>query len=424
MSSPSAPAEAEHRELEGDERRTLALLGLPTFALALSMTMVTTYGPTVASSYIESSLVIGLVIGAQGLLALWLPLVVGAWSDRLRTGLGGRLPFLLAGLPPIVGGLLLVGIAGSAAVLIVGTLVFFTGYFLAYEPYRALYPDAVPDDIAGRAQGTQAVWRGAGTGITLLAGGLLLEAGEIVPFALTAVVCAAAIGAFAYALVRRGVPDQGEPGGDGQSAMRHMLDLLRGSPELRAFLVANALWELSVTALSTFVVLYVSKGLGFSTASAGLIIGVAALGVLVAALVVGNLADRHGPVRVMRGALILFGLGLLVPFLFAEHWLVAAAVPFVAAGGGALTALPYAILTPLMDEGAHGTLSGFFSFSRGLGIWLGPLLAGLSIGVLDGVFESTQGYQALWLPVSAAALLSLLPLRRLARAEREMAASG
>jgi hypothetical protein len=45
--------------------------------------------------------------------------------------------------------------------------VFFVGYFIAYEPYRAFYPDLVGDEVAGRAQSTQAVWRGVGTGLAV-----------------------------------------------------------------------------------------------------------------------------------------------------------------------------------------------------------------------------------------------------------------
>jgi MFS family permease len=81
--------------------------------------------------------------------------------------------------------------------------------------------------------------------------------------------------------------------------------------------------------------------------------------------------------------------------------------------------LPYAILMPLMPESEHGVLSGYYSFGRGLGTWLGPLLAGLSISVLGGAFPATKGFQAMWLPVSAAALLSLLPLRAIAKSESQ-----
>ena len=81
------------RSLDATEKRTLALLGLPTAALALAITIVTAYVPVVASEFLDSSVVIGALIAIEGVLALWLPLVVGSWSDRLNTQIGGRLPF-------------------------------------------------------------------------------------------------------------------------------------------------------------------------------------------------------------------------------------------------------------------------------------------------------------------------------------------
>ena len=69
-----------------------------------------------------------------------------------------------------------------------------------------------------------------------------------------------------------------------------------------------------------------------------------------------------------------------------------------------------------MPHEEHGVLSGYYSSSRGIGTWLGPLLAGLSITLLRPAFPATAGFQAMWLPVSVAALVSLWPLRTVARA--------
>jgi MFS family permease len=422
-----APAEGHREERNGDgrrerpmrggEKRAVALLGIPTLALALATTVVTTYLPVVARGFVGSTLVIGLIIGAEGLMALWLPLVVGSWSDRLRTPIGGRLPFLLLGSPVLAVGLVALGFAGSTLTVTLAAVVFFFGYFLAYEPYRALYPDAVPDEVAGRAQGTQAVWRGAGTGLALVGGGLLLAVGRATPFVAAAVVFVTAIAVFGAVVLRRGVPDRPRKDESGvRDAARHLIAIVAAQRPLRAFLVANALWELSLGALKTFVVLYVSAGLGFSRATAGLIIGGVAVFVLLASVACGALADRFGHVRVMACALPVFGLGLLGPLLSSDHVVIAACVPFVAAGGGALMSLPYAILMPLMPDEEHGVLSGYYSFSRGIGTWLGPLLAGLAVTALASVFPATKGYQAMWLPVGLAALLSLLPLRVVARA--------
>jgi MFS family permease len=408
------------RELKRGEKRTVALLGLPTMALSLSVTMTTTYLPTVAHEFVSSNVVIGLIIGMEGLMALWLPLVVGAWSDHLDTRLGGRLPFLIGASPIVVVGLAGMAFVGSTPALAGAALVFFFGYFVAYEPYRALYPDAVGEEAAGRAQGTQALWRGVGTGLALLGGGLLLGLGRGAPFLAAAVAYLVCVGTFAVVLARRGVPRESHgEGGSLREEARHVIRLVRDHGALQAFLIANALWELSLAALKTFVVLYVTRGLGFSRTDASLIIGAVAVVVLLSALASGKLADRHGRLKVLRAALPVYGLGFLVPLVFTAKLAVALSIPLIAVGGGVLMALPYAILIPLMPEDEHGALTGYYSLSRGLGTWFGPLLAGVAVTGLAGVFSATHGYQAVWGVCAVSVLASLWPVRRLRRYARD-----
>jgi MFS family permease len=96
-----------------------------------------------------------------------------------------------------------------------------------------------------------------------------------------------------------------------------------------------------------------------------------------------------------------------------------ASVP-IALGGGTLMTLAYAVLMPLMPEGEHGALTGFYSLSRGVGITLGPLMAGVLIWLTRaGPFGGTQGYQAMWIVCAAAALASLWFVRRMRLAEQD-----
>jgi MFS family permease len=400
--------DSAERPLRRGEWRTLAVLGVPTFALALAITTVTTYLPVIAQGFAASTVVIGVLIGGEGLLALALPVVAGAWSDRLRTRIGGRLPFVLGATPLLVAGLALLGFARSipAAAVLVGA--FFVAYYIAYEPYRALYPDLVDDEIAGRAQSTQALFRGAATCLALVAGGLLISIAEPVPFVVAAAVTAAAMLAFGWTLLRRGVPEQERKDERAFSTVRAIRDAIAESPALRAFLAANALWELSLSALKTFVVLYLTRGLGFEVSTAALIIGGGAVVIGVASPVSGRLADRLGGPRIMQVALWVYGVGLLVPLLTTSKLLLALAVPLVAFGGGVIMTLPYALLQPLMPEGRHGALSGLYSVSRGVGTALGPLLAGVAISLGRGPLDGTEGYAAMW-PVCAAAILASIP---------------
>jgi MFS family permease len=400
------------RTLARSEWRVLVILGVPTFALALAITTVSTYLPVLAEDFSASSIVIGLLIGGEGLMALWLPLVVGSWSDRLRTPLGSRLPFIIAATPPLAIALAVLGFVHSIALAAVVVAVFFVGYFVAYEPYRALYPDLVDHEIAGRAQSTQALFRGLGTFLALLGGGLLISISDPLPFIAAAVVVAACMGAFAATGVRyrRRERSRGEP--DVVETAIRVADLLRCCENrLRAFLAANALWELALAALKTFVVLYVTQTLGFSLAGSSGVIAAAALIVLVGAVVSGPLGDRYGRVLVMRWSLALYGLGLLVPFATTATAPLLVAVPLIAFGGGVTMSLPYALLIPMMPAGAHGAVTGLYSLSRGIGISLGPLLGGVAIEAAG------ENYRWVWLVCSAAIIASILVMRPLRDAE-------
>lgn len=404
------------RPLEAAEKRMLAILGLPTAALALAITIVSTYVPVVAQQFLDSAAAIGGLIAIEGLLALWLPLVVGSWSDRLRTPLGGRLPFLIAGTPLAVVSLALMGFAGSVWAMAAIVSVFFVAYFIAYEPYRALYPDLLADDIAARAQSTQALFRGAGTGLALVGGGLLVAVDTVVPFLAGAAVFAVAMGAFVAVAVRRARAAQRGRRSNADTVMEEAQGLravIRDSPALRSYLIANACWEASLSALKTFVFLYIIDGLDKSEAAAAGIVGGVALLVLPAAIVSGMLADRHGRLRVMSWVLPVYGLGLLVPAFTTSIAVLIPIMILMGFGGGLVMTLPYALLQPLMPEGQHGVLTGFYSLSRGLGTAAGPLLAGIAIQTLHGTFSGTDGYAAMWLICGATILLSLPFLREL-----------
>jgi MFS family permease len=403
------------------QRRLLFVLGLPTLAMAFSATAVSTYLPVVARKFTGSTTVIGVIIVGEGLMALVVPLLAGSLSDRFRSRGGSRLAFLLAGLPVAVGALVALGLVSSLVVMGLLVAVFFAGNFFSYEPYRALYPDLLPDSVAGRAQVTQAVWRGCGTIAALAGGGVLLAVWRGLPFVL-----AAAVQAIATVLLVLLLPRVA-----GQARRRStrlarkdlhlhagklaadVRGLLAGHPKLRAFLIANCLWELSLGAVKTFVVLYVTVGLGHSLSSASLIVGAVAVVILLGAVVSGKLADRFGKTRTMRVGLWLYGLALAVPIFVHKPVAMLPAVPVIAFGGGLTMALPYAILMPVMPRGSHGLMTGFYSLSRGLGVMLGPLLAGLAIQLLGSNFHATHGYAAMWIVASAAILASIPMLSRL-----------
>lgn len=405
------------RPLSASERRLLMVLGVPTLTMAYATTVVSTYLPVVARQFTHSAVAIGLILAGEGLTALVIPLLAGAWSDNLRARGGSRLTFLLIGTPIAAGALSVLGLVGALPVMGVLVAVFFAGNFFSYEPYRALYPDLLPDEVAGRGQATQAVWRGTGTILALAGGGVLLSVWSNLPFVVGAGLEAAGAALLVSMLPRvsrrahgrRLWPARSELGEGARDVFLRARALFLEHRELRLYMLANLLWELSLGALKTFIVLYVTRGLGRSLSAASLIIGAVAIVILAGAIASGKLADRFGRIRVMTYGLALYGLALAVLIFTHATPVLIALAPVIAFGGGLTMTLPYAILIPLMPPRAHGMSTGFYSLSRGLGVMLGPLLAGVAIDLLAPAFSSTHGFAAMWI-VSAGAIVASIPV--------------
>lgn len=415
--SPAVSTDGAGGDVHRAQWPLLLVLGVPSLVLALAATVVTTYVPVRLAGDSHSTTLIGLLIGIEGIVAMLIPPAVGAWSDRARSRIGGRLPFVVAATPFLAATVALLGFTdglGPVAILLVA---FFAAYYVAYEPYRALYPDAIEESHAGHAQGTQALSRGVGTFLALIGGGALISLAEPTPFVTAAVLSTLGLAMFVRAILRLDIHEPARSTGSGiRDDLRRQWQLVRSRGDLRLYMCANACWELAFSALKTFIALYLTVGRGFSLTQASLVIGGVALLLLAASPISGSFGDRYGRMRVMQWSLLVYGIALLVPFVVRAPAVIIPVVPIIALGGGVVMTLPYAILQRLMRGQDHGALTGLYSFSRGAGTVLGPLLVGLAVTLTsDSLFERTNGYQAMWGIIAAATLLSLWPLVRLRR---------
>ena len=403
---------AERQGVGRRERGVLALIALPTFGLALASTIVTTYMPVLLNE-LSGPLVTGLLIGCEGFFGMWVPLVVGSWSDSSSTRLGPRLPFVLAAAPGMVLAIVLMPFASTLAPLIALLSLFFAAYFAYYTPYRAVYADIVPDELSGRSQGVQKTLREAGLGVALVSGGVLLSVWRPLPFLLAAAVLTATTAAFVLWRVRsRHDWTEANAGGSLRGRARAIKDLLAGDPVVRWVVIGNALWEGTIAALKTFVVLFITVGLGRSAGMASGILAIVAVAAVVGALAGGSLADRVGKLPVMRVAIWIYAIGALLPVFVHSPLVIAGVVPVAVAAAVVMT-LPYALLMDNAPDSDHGLTAGLFDMSRGIGSLAGPLAAGVAITLLEPVLADTQGYGAMFLVVSLFCFASLYALRRL-----------
>ena len=84
---------------------------------------------------------------------------------------------------------------------------------------------------------------------------------------------------------------------------------------MQAFAVANMLWEFSFAGLKVFIVLYITHGLGESSAVGSAFLALVALVYVIGAPIAGRLADRFGIVAVMTWAAAAYGATLCLGVL-------------------------------------------------------------------------------------------------------------
>jgi MFS family permease len=153
------------------------------------------------------------------------------------------------------------------------------------------------------------------------------------------------------------------------------------------------------------------------------VLATVAVGYTLAALVAGRLGDRFGLARVIFLASFVYGIGLLLAGLAQawHNWYYGLILPVALAGGTVMT-LAWALLFKLMPSQHRGAIAGLATTTKGLGLLVGPLVAGVMIDLMAPYLKKTEGYAVLW-PVCAIPVLAAIPLvATLMKRERE--ASG
>lgn len=151
---------------------------------------------------------------------------------------------------------------------------------------------------------------------------------------------------------------------------------LEGLPRGVWVLFAVTLVNRMGTMVLPFLVLYLTRDVGFSAARAGLVLTVYGIGALIAAPLTGRLCDRLGAPRVMQASLVL---GALVFFLFpfARSWwwiLLASAALAIASEGFRPASL--SIVATIVEASDLKRAFAAIRLAINLGMSIGPALGG------------------------------------------------
>ncbi|WP_216831743.1 MFS transporter [Alkalihalobacterium elongatum] len=362
----------------------IAVIGTGFLALTLVWTIYNTFMPLILGDYIESSAIRGAIMGIDNLLAVLLIPIIGAWSDRVKSPLGQRLPFIAIGMPlaaltfvllPFVSGIGLI-------VLLAIDIVFLLAMTIYRAPVISLMPDHTPPSNRSTANGVINFMGGVGAIIALFVLAPLFDLERIYPFVIGGFILLIAF-ILLYLVIDRNPPFTEHTSGN-QEETQALKSLKNGIKRL--FLKENRgklfifyaifLYFIGYTGVEALFSIWATEQLGLTGGEAGVTLGFFSLSFVLFAIPAGLLGTRFG-----KKPLMLIGL-ILLPILFAvipllEGLLLVRLVLFLAGMAWAcINVQAYALVSDLGGKSQIGLYTGlYYLFSMSSAI-IAPFMLG------------------------------------------------
>lgn len=380
------------------------LLGFGFFGVSVIWGVYNAFVPIfLADRFNLPPVLIGFFMTLDNIAALFIQPSVGAWSDRLRSPIGRRMPFILVGAP--IGALAfgILPIATALPVFVACTTTLLLSMALWRTPVVALMPDITPSKFRSQANGIINFMGGVGAIASFLVGASLYEANQNYPFWMgSLLVIVAALMVLIFIREPREYAETEKQPGMLASLNEVWQDKERSAQ--RIFL-AIFFWFLGYNAVEAFFTLYARNHLGVSEADGARLLGQLSLIFVIFALPAGYIGGRVG-----RRVTILAGLAMMSLVMLSIYFLSPAVLT------QEITRLPVLGVVPviglmLMVAGASwamininslpmvvdmtvaariGTYTGLYYLFSTLAAIIGPNVNGWIIQLTDGNYNSVM----------------------------------
>ncbi|MDR0399873.1 MAG: MFS transporter [Treponema sp.] len=403
------------------------LIGFGFFTMGLMDPLYDTYVPIYLRRFLSSNAAVGGIMTLDNILQLFLIPVISVWSDRTRTRLGRRMPFILVELPlaALFFSLIPPGASWSLFALL-GILFCFNLFKTSVRgPVVALMPDTIPGDYRSEANGVINMMGGIGLIVSTLVLARLIDSpsplGEFfagaLPFNIASLCIIAAVLVLLF-FVREKLPEGDEKAEERIPVFRSIRQIFSGGApsaegggrenggtgvkdtSVARILLSIFFWFTAYEGAKPFLGLFLVESMGVSEGNAALAQGVAGISSVIMAVPCGYFAHRMGRKRFIRLSLVFLtvilalipvcgflgnraGLGpsaalgifLVLMFLYGAVWI-------------GVTVNSFPMLWQIASFGNMGIYTGmYYTFSQGAAI-LAPPITGLIIDLAGfwGIF--------------------------------------
>jgi maltose/moltooligosaccharide transporter len=311
---------AEQKEKFSKYAGLTFLIGFGFFTMGLMDTLYDTYLPKFLGYHIDSKAVIGGLMSLDNILAIFLIPLVAIWSDRIRTPLGRRMPFIVILLP-------LSAILFSAIPYVSSSLIWILTLVLALNllkqavrgPIIALMPDLTPANLRSEANGVINTMGGIAAIVATLLLAKLMDLKAVLPllgetknrisFPIAGVFCILAT-LLLFLFIRENKMSAAvgnQPEEKPAPFFESLKKVWKEGGSAFLVLIALLLWFLGYQGVVPFIGVYANETLGVSTGSMGFGMGAVGVSYAIFAIPSGYIAHRIGRKKTIR-----FGLAALV----------------------------------------------------------------------------------------------------------------
>jgi maltose/moltooligosaccharide transporter len=379
----------------------ILVLGFGFFGVSVIWTLYNAFVPLfLADRFNLSPILIAFFMSLDNIAALFIQPPVGAWSDRLNTPLGRRMPFILIGAPVSALAFGIIPLASILPLFVACTSTLLLSMAFWRTPVVALMPDITPSQFRSQANGVINLMGGAGAIIASLVGSSLYEINIAYPFWMgSGLVILAALLVFLF--IKEPVEPGSQKQGPGMFASLRELAADEDKNGLR-LLSAIFFWFLAYTGIEAFLTLYATRYVGLPEGDAGRLVGHLGLFFVLFALPAGLIGARIGrrvtiSIGIILMAVLIFGLFILprpdlatlvaaLPLLGNIHGVSLLLMPAgIAWALININSLP--MVVDLTSAARIGTFTGLYYLFSTLSAIVGPNLNGLLVQLNGGTYN-------------------------------------
>jgi len=378
------------------------LLGLGFFGVSVIWSVYNAFVPIfLADRFLMAAGFIGFFMTLDNMAALLIQPAVGAWSDRLRTPIGRRIPFIIIGAPLAAVAFILLPISQSLWLFFMAATLLLLSMAVWRTPVVALMPDITPSKYRSQANGIINFMGGLGAIIAFLGGSALYKLNPSYPFLLgSALVAISALLVFLFIKEPKEILEQVEETPSlKESVMAILTD--RDKSAIR-ILLAIFFWFIAYNGIEAFFTLFARNHLGLPEADGARLLGQLSLFFVLFSLPSGYIGAAVGRRKTIMAGILLMAICVAVMYFLPANTLtilltklpVVGEVPVVGAilmlAGIAWALININSLPMVVDmtkSNRIGTYTGLYYLFSTLAAILGPILYGFIIQFSGNIFS-------------------------------------